>query len=163
MPGLLMLTTGTIFPLCPRPYESKALRVQESKSSRPEGHVKLYSSMEYGFMECAAETFHVRFSMEDAPLVHHKFLTAGGPLQFKLGTSVVAKTSVQVEFLYVEWRLRCPLRLQRAFVLVIEAAVTSKTETYSYFTQILEVPRFKAVVRCLVRLIALSRCRDRCW
>ena len=46
---------------------------------------------------------------------------------------VVAKTSVQVEFLYVEWRLRCPLRLQRVFVLTIEAAVTWKTETYSYF------------------------------
>ena len=74
MSGLLMLTTGRV---------------------GSEGHVKLYSSMEYGFMECAAETFYVRFSMEDAPVVHHKFLTAGSPLQFKLGTSCVA-TSVSL-------------------------------------------------------------------
>ena len=86
----------------------------------------------------------MRFSMEDAPVFHHKFLTGGGPLQFKLGTSVVAKTSVQVEFLYVEWRLRCPLRLQRAFVLVIEAAVTLKTETHSYF------PAWWISCRCVI-------------
>ena len=61
-------------------------RVEESQSSCAEGHVKFHSSR----ME--VRLFDVRFSMEDVPVVHHKFLTAGVLLQFKLGTSVPRRT-----------------------------------------------------------------------
>ena len=88
----------------------------------------------------------------------------GGPFKTtvtELSVSVDSVVTGNVAFLLLRWKGSCrrsSVRRWRKHIFLNRYRAHRP-----WNTQFLEVPRFKAVVRCLVQHIALSRCRDRCW